>query len=123
VIVPLANALRRAGHADPRGSVVEAGNALETFLDVLAAKLSGVSFSGATGINAKLDRLGSGGLARKLIQAGKYLGAVRNAADHGADPEVGVPWQIQENTGLVYVFSACSFIVGTLKSTSGSYEI
>lgn len=123
VIVPLANALKRAGQGDPRGSVVEAGNAVETFLDVLAAKFEGVNLVGATGINAKLDRLSNAGLPKKLTQAGKYLGTVRNAADHGADPDTGVPWEIQENTSLAYVFSACSFIIGTLKSIAGSFKI
>jgi hypothetical protein len=47
-----------------------------------------------------------------LVEAAKYLGQVRNAADHGVDIDTDVNdvWHILESTGLQYVFVACSFI-------------
>jgi hypothetical protein len=46
-----------------------------------------------------------------LIFVGKYLGHVRNAADHGIDQDVGAAWTIRPQTGLEYVHVACSFLV------------
>jgi hypothetical protein len=79
VIDPLAMALRHAVTLNAREAVLNAG--LDTFLDEFAARQS-VSLAGATRIDAKLDRLANA-LPRKLIHVGKYLGHVRNAADHG----------------------------------------
>jgi hypothetical protein len=117
VLIPLANALRQAGAGDGRMAVVLAGNAIESYLVAFAVR-RGVGLVGAAGINAKLDRfnhVGAGlvpanALPKKLIFMGKYLGHIRNAADHGADPEIGATWQIQESTGLEFVYVACSFI-------------
>jgi len=56
---------------------------------------------GAAGLNAKLERFATvNALPRKLIFVGKYLGNIRNAADHGlGDPDVAAPWTIQESNG------------------------
>lgn len=119
VIVPLADALLRASAGDSRGAVVAAGNATESYLDGLASRL-GVNLAGATGINSKLDRFAQGNnLPRKLIQVGKYLGHIRNAADHGIDEEVGASWTIRGPTGLEYVFVACSFLAATTARERG----
>lgn len=113
VLLPLANALLQAASGDARGAVVLAGNALESFLEGLAARLR-VNVTGAPGVNAKLDRFAAGNiLPRKLIAIGKYLGNVRNAADHGIDPDIGAAWIIQESTGLELVYVACSFVCST----------
>lgn len=113
VIMPLADALLRAKSGDPRGAVVAGGNAVESYLEALATAL-GVGLTGATGINAKLDKLAAAKkLPKKLVQVGKYLGHVRNAADHGADPEIGSSWNIRDSTGVEYVFVACSFLAAT----------
>ena len=117
VLVPLASALLQAGAGDGRMAVVLAGNAVESFLVALGTRL-GVGLGGANGINAKLGRFAHAGaglvpanaLPPKLIFMGKYLGHIRNAADHGVDPEVGATWQIQQSTGLEFVYVACSFI-------------
>jgi len=106
VIVPLADAILRAKSNDSRGAVVASGNAVESYLNALANRL-GVSLAGATGINSKLDKFAqSNKLPKKLIQVGKYLGHVRNAADHGIDSDVGASWTIRSATGLEYVFMA-----------------
>jgi hypothetical protein len=67
VVDPLASALRHAGVLNAREAVLNAGNAVDTFLDEFAAR-QGVSLAGATGINAKLDKLGTANaLPKKLI--------------------------------------------------------
>lgn len=112
VIVPLSNALLRACNtpSDPRGSVMDAGNAVESFLSGAGTR-AGVDLVGATGINAKLQRFhDTGWLPKKLVFVGKSLGHVRNAADHGIDPDINAAWVIRNATGLEYVFLACSFI-------------
>jgi hypothetical protein len=112
VLLPLANALLRAASGDARGAVVLAGNAVESYLEALAARIGGVNLAGAAGLNAKLERFATANaLPRKLIAVGKYLGNIRNAADHGlGDPDVAAPWTIQESTGTEFVFVACSFV-------------
>ncbi len=108
VVQPLANALLRASD-DSRGAVVEAGNALESFLVGLASA-AGVSLQGATGINSKIDKLSPAQIPKKQAAVGKYLGNVRNAADHGVDPDVNASWTIRYATGPEFVSVTCSFI-------------
>jgi hypothetical protein len=77
----------------------------------------GVDLTGANGIVEKLNRFAVAPrhLPRKLIHIGTYLGAIRNAADHGPDPDIlDTSWQIRDAIGLEYVFVACSFIAATL---------
>jgi len=110
VIVPLADALLAARDGDGRAAVLNAGNAVESYLEALAGR-AGVNVGSAPGINAKLDRFDqAGALPKKLIFIGKYLGHARNAADHGVDPEVGGAWSIRIQTGHEYVHVACSFL-------------
>jgi hypothetical protein len=105
--------LLRARGNDGRGAVVSAGNAVESYVADLAGRV-GVGLAGATGINAIIDRLDQANtLPKKLVFVGKYLGHVRNAADHGVDPDVGASWLIQSSTGTEYVFVACSFLRST----------
>lgn len=110
VILPLAEALLKANGEDPRGAVVQAGNAVESYLVPFAGR-AGVSIEGATGINSKLDRFDQARvLPKKVIFMGKFLGHVRNAADHGVDPDIAASWTIRSETGFEYVFVALSFI-------------
>lgn len=119
VIVPLADALLRARGGDGRGAVLAAGNAVESYLEAYAGRRN-VAVAGATGINAKIDRLSQGNvMPRKLAFSGKYLGHIRNAADHGVDTDVGASWTIRGNTGTEYVFVACSFIAGVTAYEGG----
>jgi hypothetical protein len=119
VIVPLADALFKANQRDPDGAVQQAGNAVESHIVAMAGRMTPpVSLAGASGIVQKLNRFGGTPrrLPMKLVHVGEYLGAIRNAADHGAaDPDIpGVSWQIRDATGLEYVFVACSFIAATV---------
>jgi hypothetical protein len=120
VIVPISNALIRARDGDARGAVVDAGNAVESFLAAFGQRLGVPAVAGAPGINAKLDRLSEAHtLPSKLVYVGKYLGHVRNAADHGIDPDVGAAWNIRPATGIEYVFVACSFIATSVARERG----
>jgi hypothetical protein len=119
VIDPLANALIRAAKPDPRAAVTEAANAVESFLTA-AAPNANVGLAGANGINAKVQRFVTAHvLPAKIASVGHYLGHLRNAADHGADQEVGAPWTIRDATGLEYVFVASSFIAAATRRLAG----
>ena len=123
VITPLAAGLRFAAAGDGREAVVNAGNAIDTFLDEFAGR-AGVSLAGATGINGKLDKLQqTNALPRKLVFKGKYLGHIRNAADHGNDSDINDAWAIHEGTGRAYVFVACSFIFSVVAKENNRHEI
>jgi hypothetical protein len=124
VICPLANALQRATTGDPKGAVVTAGNAVESFLEALGRR-KGVVLAGKNGINAKADELCKAGtLPRKILNVSKYLGHIRNAADHGIDSDINASWEIRPATGVEYVFVACSFIASTIeRELSGPFVI
>jgi hypothetical protein len=116
IIVPLADALVRASNRDAPGAVQAAGNAIESHLTAMAGRMN-VGLAGANGIIEKLTRFSAQPrrLPRKLIHLGSYLGAIRNAADHGPDADINnQSWTIRDATGLEYVFVACSFIAATV---------
>jgi hypothetical protein len=76
-----------------------------------------VVLGNATGIISKLDKFSPAPrrMPRKLIQVGNYLGAIRNAADHGTDADINnLNWQIRDATAIEYVYVACSFIAATI---------
>ena len=118
IILPLADALMKANVRNARGAVQQAGNAVESHVVAMAARMSPpVDLAGASGIIEKLNRFAVAPrrLPRKLIQIASYLGAIRNAADHGPDVDINnQPWEIRDETGLEYVFVACSFITATI---------
>ncbi len=121
VIVPMANALLNAKALRANDAVADAARAVESFLARLADRLT-INLTGANGINQKLDKFRPGNhLPKKVVEAAKYLGQVRNAADHGVDvdPDVGHVWQIQQTTALQYVYVACSFINAALEREAG----
>lgn len=123
VISPLVIALRHAAGDSPREAVVNAGNAVESFLSEFG-NAKGVNLANAHGLNAKLDELKrANAISSKVQFNGKYLGHIRNAADHGVDPDVGSPWDISIDTGVNYVFVACTFIRTVLGVEGGRIEI
>lgn len=123
VLTPLSTALRYAIGSGSREAVLHAGNAVDTFLNEWATRV-GVNFAGATGINSKLDKLRAGGkIPKKLLNVGKFLGHVRNAADHGADPDIGVAWTIQNGTGINYVTVSIAFIRSARAHETGRHEL
>lgn len=118
VIVPLADALMKANVRNGRGAVQQAGNAVESYIVAMAGRMNPpVNVAGAAGIIEKLNRFAAPPrrLPRYIIHIGSYLGAIRNAADHGPDADINnQPWEIRDATGLEYVFVACSFIAATI---------
>jgi hypothetical protein len=124
VIQPLADALLRASQGDGRGAVVAAGNAVESFLSDMGAR-GAIDLSHAHGINAKVRELKDAGvLPEKVAAVGRYLGHIRNGADHGVDPEVGTAWSIRPSTGVEVVFVATSFIsICCGRESGGIFEL
>lgn len=113
VIQPLANALVQAhSSSDEHASsaVMNAGNAVESYLVALAGRQS-INLSGASGIGSKIDRFAQAAFLPAKVQAiGRYLGQVRNAADHGIDSAIGESWAIRPHSAHEYTSIAMSFI-------------
>lgn len=100
---PLLDAFQktRAETIDARAVVVYSANAFESFLDDWATK-NAISLSGRRGIGQKKDALASciGKKHRGMIE---YIAQVRNAADHGSDPDdEHLMWSISEETAILY---------------------
>lgn len=123
IILPLVAGLRHAAASNGREAVLHAGIAVENFLTA-AATHHATNIAGANGINAKMDRLVQAGhYPSKLLNVCKYVGHVRNAADHGADADIGAPWDILAQTGRNYVFVAALLIRSMLAHRAGVHDI
>lgn len=125
VLSHLVTAYQRSALAedDPRAPIVHAANAVESFLSQLAAHHN-VSIKNANGINAKADRLAQASkLATKLKFMLKYLGHIRNAADHGIDQEIGQVWEISQTTAIEYVHVAQSVIAAIVAYLNGKFIV
>ncbi|OGP54475.1 MAG: hypothetical protein A2Y65_09870 [Deltaproteobacteria bacterium RBG_13_52_11] len=112
VLDHLITAYQRAAqvHEDQRAPIVHAANAVESFLAQLADHYT-VNVKNADGINAKAEKLAQENhLTTKHKFMLKYLGHVRNAVDHGKDPEIGQTWEISKTTAIEYVHVAQSVI-------------
>ena len=84
VLGHLVTAYQRAAFVDEdaRAPIVHAGNAMESFLVQIATHFS-INLQNAHGINAKADQIARANhLTTKHKHMLKYLGHVRNAADH-----------------------------------------
>ena len=118
VVDHLTTAYQQAANVahDARAPIVNAANAVESFLVQLAAKHN-VNLAGANGINAKVDRLMAAAPPRLSVKhknVFKYLGHIRNAADHGIDQNIGAMWIISEATAVEFVHVAMSAISGAV---------
>ena len=118
VLSPLITAYQQLGQeGDTRSPVLYAGNAVDSLLTQLVIHHN-LNLQGATGINAKVDRVAQAGhLPAKQKFMLKYLGHLRNAADHGTDTEIGSTWDISRETSIEHVhvaFSAIRSVVGSL---------
>lgn len=123
VILPLAAGLRHAAASNGREAVLQAGIAVENFLTDTAGH-HGTNIVGAHGINAKMNRLTqAGNYPAKLQNVCKYIGHIRNAADHGADPDIGAPWEVSAQTGRNYVFVAIMLIRAMISHQNGTHDI
>jgi hypothetical protein len=98
-----------------REAIVNAGNGVESYL-LWFGNEHGVDLSRTHGLNARIDTLSSAGhLPGKLKFTGKYLGHLRNAADHGVDGDTGQAWEFRPETGSEYVAVAIGFAVASWK--------
>lgn len=119
VLAPLAESYLKVSQGDSRGAVVTAGNAVESHLAQLGVHY-GVAMSGAHGIGAKVAALDGGShIPKKLSAIGKYLSNVRNAADHGIDPDVNRAWDIRSGSGEDFLRVAITFIEATSDHRDG----
>lgn len=89
--------------------ILYAGNAFESFL-LQIANDNTISLQGKSGVIQKCEALSSI-LSKKHRGMIQYLGQVRNAADHGTDPdEDGKTWVISEDTAMMYPLLVASLI-------------
>jgi hypothetical protein len=124
MIKPLSRAMVYASKKEQsRNVILHAGNAIDDFLNYYGNQVN-LNVSSKTGINAKIDFLKQNKkLPKKLAAIGNYLGHIRNAADHGTDPETQHQWIIRSQTSVEYVFIACTFIKDCLTLNRGQYEL
>ncbi len=125
VFEQLVTAYQRLGHiqADSRAPIVHAGNAVESGLAQLA-HTRGLNVATSPGINAKVDALANARLLttkHKFVL--KYLGHVRNAADHGTDAEIGQQWQISESTSVEFVHVALTAIRNLIEHLNNRFVV
>ncbi len=108
---------------DLRAVIVFSANAIETFLTKIA-DMASVNIVGADGVNAKVERLKNDGkINKKYYNISKYIGHVRNAADHGLDSEISDEWRISSETAHNYMKVALSFAKHYYESFSGEYTV
>jgi hypothetical protein len=99
VLDPLAEAYLKVSQGDSRGSILNAGNAVESYLTQLASDMA-VNVTRAHGLGAKVVAFESASaLPKKIIAIGRYLSNIRNGADHGVDSDIGASWSIRDGTG------------------------
>jgi hypothetical protein len=124
VIAPFATGLRHAaGGGAGREAVVNVGNAVESFLNWYGDD-RGSSVDASHGLNAKVERLRQGNhIPPKLVNVSKYIGHIRNAADHGIDADIGAAWAITDSTGRNFVFTAAQFIRSLVDFHQGRFEL
>lgn len=125
VLSHLVTAYQRAGLSDqdPRAPIVHAGNAIESFLTQLAQHHH-VSVQNSHGINAKADALAnSHHLTKKHKFILKYLGHVRNAADHGIDADINHEWDICQNTAQEYVHVAQTVVANIVMRLNNRFVV
>lgn len=99
VFSPLSEAYSKIQNisSDKNSIILYAGNAFESFLQQIADD-NQVSLQSKNGISAKTDAL-SNVLSKKHRGMIQYVIQIRNAADHGADPdENGKVWSIADDT-------------------------
>lgn len=125
VFAPLVEALQKthSGIMDVRSIVVCAANAFESFLADFAIR-KGVSLSGRNGILQKRDAL-SAHISKKHRGMIEFVGQVRNAADHGADPdENNQVWTISNETARIYPCIIAALIKAIFsRDATGSIEV
>jgi hypothetical protein len=110
-------------HEDSNSPIVHAANAFESFL-VEEATYRTVDLGSATGINSKAQKLKDAQcLNTKYFNITKYIGHIRNAADHGTDSDIHTIWDITPETSKCYVHIVINAIKVIYNSRSQSYSL
>lgn len=113
IISPISDGLVHANKHLSREAIVNIGNGIESYL-LWFGNEHGLNLSAFHGINARIDQLSTQGhMPIKYKFIGKYLGHIRNAADHGIDGDIGKSWEFNSESGLEYFSVACSFLSNT----------
>jgi hypothetical protein len=111
-----------AGELD-ESLVLEVANATENFLVKLAGDQSPpVNLATKHGVLAKAQALKNTALATKHLGFMTYIGHIRNAADHGIDPEIGLEWDITPDSARLSVFVLLSGIKSIVAFKEGRAE-
>ena len=121
VFNPLSDSYSRIQNfdTDPKTPILYAGNAFESFLQQIADKHS-ISLSGKNGTSQKSDTL-NGVISKKHRGMIQYISQVRNAANHGADPdENGDIWKVSDTTAQLYPVIVASIIKDIVRKETSS---
>lgn len=120
VIVPLVTGLGYALSGNSRESIMNSGNAVESFLVILGNEI-GANLSGATGIYSKIEKISATkAVPKKLKDMAKFVGSMRNAADHGTDSDIHASWEFFGRAGSEYSSCAISLIVSLHRWNKGT---
>lgn len=107
---------------DPKAVILYAANAFESFLQQIADSHR-ISLVGKNGIAQKSDALSSV-ISKKHRGMIQYIYQIRNAADHGADPdEGGKVWNISNESAQLYPIIVASIIKNIVFKEKGSLFI
>lgn len=124
VFNPLSDAYSKIQNASTelKAIILYAGNAFESFLQQIADGHS-ISLVGKNGLMQKTDALNCV-LSKKHRGMISYIGQIRNAADHGADPEeAGQMWEISEETAYTYPIIVANIIKNIVERENGKLYV
>lgn len=124
VFSPLSEAYSKIQNisSDKNSIILYAGNAFESFLQQIADD-NQVSLQGKNGISAKTDAL-SNVLSKKHRGMIQYVIQIRNAADHGADPdENGKVWSIADDTAQFVPLIVANLIKDIVSYKNGKLAV
>jgi hypothetical protein len=127
VFEPLVDGLLSCGNAknDSRPPIIHSANAVESFLVQVGNHYPGVVIAGKNGIISKANEIINTRhhLTTKHFGLFEYLGHVRNASDHGMDPNIGAMWTISAETALEYFQVSLSAIRSAYDCIHGNYIV
>lgn len=124
VFEPLSEAYSKIQNenSDKNTIILYSGNAFESFLQQIAND-NGISLANKAGISAKSDALSSI-ISKKHRGMIQYIIQIRNAADHGADPnEGGKIWNISDDTAQFFPMIVTSIIRDIVFYKNGNLTI
>lgn len=124
VFKPLSDAYSKIQNfdSDSKAIILYAGNAFESFLGQIAL-INNISLERKNGIKQKSDAL-STIISKKHRGMIEYIGQIRNAADHGSDPDEGNQiWNISDETAQMYPLIITTVIKDVFLYTNGKLYV